>query len=247
MRRLSFRSSARALALAATLAACALPSEPARAAESGAAAQVERLIAARLEVPPDALRVDGFDVPFGLDASERLVIDDESLSGPMVGAIVVRARITRAGAADRHVSLRGKVALRRERLRLARALPRGTVLTPSDVVADLVWDDGSEVLPEAEEVIGLETRRAIPLNQALRATDLGEPTMVKRGQPVKIDYVSPGITVVGVGRAIGDGRRGDLVRVEMPGAARVIVAKVVSQGWVRASPESAAVTLGARR
>lgn len=251
MRALASRRLARALALAALLAVATLVvgggGGAALAADGGAAGQVEQLVAARLGVPPEALRVEGFEAPFGLDAGERLIVDDESLSGPLVGSIAVRARTTRAGAADRHVSLRGKVAVRRERLRVARALPRGTVLTPSDVVADLVWDDGSEVLPEAEEVIGLETRRAIPLNQALRATDLGEPTMVKRGQPVKIDYVSPGITVVGVGRAIGDGRRGDLVRVEMPGAARVIVAKVVSQGWVRASPESAAVTLGARR
>lgn len=263
---------ARALALAAALATtaplarahaadenggpdalAAAPSAPrstpsdARAARPDARADVERWLAARLDVPPEALKVEGFEVPFGLDRDERLVVDGDSLSGPLVGSIAIRARVARSGAADRYVSLRGKVALRRERLRVAHALPRGTILTASDVVADLVWDDGSQPLPEVEEVIGLETRRAIPVNQPLRPSDVGEPTLVKRGQPVRVDYLTPGISVVGTGRAIGDGRRGELVRIEMPGAARVIVGKVIAEGWVRASPESAAVKLGARR
>ncbi|MFN7954389.1 MAG: flagellar basal body P-ring formation chaperone FlgA [bacterium] len=209
-------------------------------------AQVARWIADRLQVPAELIRVDGFELPFGVPPSETLEILEDG-SGAMVGALTLRARVAGPDGHARLLSLRGRVALRRERLRAARAVPRGHVIEPEDVVADLVWDDGGQPLPVAEDVIGLEARRAIPANQPLRAADVGEPTLVKRGQPLKVDYLTPGLTVVGTGRALGDGRRGELVRVEMPGARRVITTKVIGEGWVRASPDAQPMLVGRNR
>ncbi len=219
---------------------------PGAAPVANAQDTVLRWIAERLQVPAELIRVEGFELPFGLGAGDHLAIVEDG-NGALVGPLTLRGRVSGREGSDRLVSLRGRVALKRERLRVARAIARGHVIEPEDVVADLVWDEGARELPLAEEVIGLEARRAIPANQLLRATDVAEPTLVKRGQPVKVDYLTPGLTVVGTGRALGDARRGELVRVEMPGARRVITTKVIGEGWVRASPDAQPVLLGRNR
>jgi len=229
---------AAAVLTAAALGTLGNPCARAEALDADAArTQVARLVATRLEAPLDAVHAEGFDLPQAIAADEHMSLEEDSLA-TMIGSVTLRARVTKPGSPDRHVALRGRITVRRERLRVARPVPRGQIVSPEDLVADVIWDDGTQQLPLAEDVIGQEARRALAANQPLRATDVGQPTMVKRGQLVKVDYVTRSLSVVGEGKALGDGHLGDVVRVEMPGTSRVLAARVVGSSWVRTSIET---------
>lgn len=100
--------------------------------------------------------------------------------------------------------------------RAARALPRGTVITPDDI---MVLGD---TLP-AELPLGWVTRRLVQPGEALRAPAVGPAPVVRTGHPVSLVAGSPLVRIVRTGSALEDGARGDTIRVRFHRGATITV------------------------
>lgn len=61
------------------------------------------------------------------------------------------------------------------------------------------------------------------------------PVVIKRGDPVTVDFIAPGFTIAAQGIAEGDARAGDRVRVRVEQKSAPIIGEAMDMGRVRVS------------
>lgn len=122
-----------------------------------------------------------------------------------------------------------RARLRAEVLVAARDIGAGAALTEADLryeARDL--SATPEAIGSLDATAGLVPRRALREGTLLQAKVLHEPVLVRRGQPVRIVARHGGaIAVESAGESLGQGKRGDAVRVRNLASGRVIEARVV--------------------
>lgn len=102
-----------------------------------------------------------------------------------------------------------------EVLVLLRDLARGQRIAEGDVD----WAPASSTraarngATDIDLVVGMEVKRSLKAGQPLQSSDLKQPTLIRRGEPVKLVYASPGLTLTVEGQAQGDAGKGESVRV----------------------------------
>jgi flagella basal body P-ring formation protein FlgA len=90
----------------------------------------------------------------------------------------------------------------------------GKVLADEDVLLERHDVSGiSDAVSDPQEVVGLSGKRALRTGEVLRKTLLMAPTVVKRGDPVRIVARRDEVEVSMGGEALDAGARGDTVRV----------------------------------
>jgi len=122
---------------------------------------------------------------------------------------------------------------------LGRPIPAGHVIDHSDidwlpVRADRVRADA---MMNPDDMVGLETRRALRPGEPVRAYDLQAPVVVERGEIVSLVFTVPGLSLTARARALEDAGENEIARfvnlqsnrtidamVEGPGRARVVTA-----------------------
>ena len=122
---------------------------------------------------------------------------------------------------------------------LGRPIPAGHVIDHSDidwlpVRADRVRADA---MMNPDEMVGLETRRALRPGEPVRAYDLQAPVVVERGEIVSLVFTVPDLSLTARARALEDAGENEIARfvnlqsnrtidamVEGPGRARVVTA-----------------------
>ena len=116
-----------------------------------------------------------------------------------------------------------------------RPVVRGHTLTAADVTLSEV--DTSRLhkayFTRLEDVVGLRTKRSIGSGKTLHAGLLRREQLVKRGAQVEIVAITGGLHVTMRGKALGDGGRGDRVRVKNLNSGRVITGTVSGRGVIR--------------
>lgn len=117
---------------------------------------------------------------------------------------------------------------------LVRDVPRGHVLSHGDVS----WEDANTARPirngaDMQMAVGLEVRRALKSGQALLTADLKQPTIIRKGEPVKIVYVSAGVRLSVDGIAQNEAAKGESVRVLNSYSKRTIDAVAEASGEAR--------------
>jgi len=112
----------------------------------------------------------------------------------------------------------------------SRALARDTVLAPGDVrlAASAPASVPAGALHDPALAVGRVLRRPADEGQALTASLLGAPTLVRRGQQVSVEARTGGLTVRMEGVARGEGALGDIIEVENGGSGRIVQAVVRS-------------------
>lgn len=83
-----------------------------------------------------------------------------------------------------------------------------------------------------DEATALEARRALPAGAVLTPNDARPPQLVKRGQSVTLIGRSGGIEVRAEGIAMGNGARGERVRVRNAGSKRIVEGVITADGVV---------------
>jgi flagellar basal body P-ring formation protein FlgA len=91
-------------------------------------------------------------------------------------------------------------------------------------------------LVETAAVVGSEAARRLPAGRALRARDVVEPRLVRRGRPVVMVYARAGLRVTALGRALDDGAMGATVRIANVDSNRRLEAVVVGPDEVVVGP-----------
>lgn len=129
----------------------------------------------------------------------------------------------------------GHVIWKREIPVLSHSLPVGTVISEADlkwvhIEEDRVSDD---IVAKADQLIGMETRRALSEDERIRTRDISQPRLVTRGGLVTIKVETPLMLITAQGRAMQDGAKGETVRVVNTQSNRTIEGIVESTGIVR--------------
>lgn len=97
----------------------------------------------------------------------------------------------------------------------ARAFVPGDIVQRADVkLGQAKWDSSDLPFHRLDDVLGMETKRAIVDGQVLKQDDLRSPLLVRRGDAVDVFARSAGIQVRTIARAQEDGGKGDLIVVE---------------------------------
>jgi flagella basal body P-ring formation protein FlgA len=116
---------------------------------------------------------------------------------------------------------------------LARNVERGEVLKSSDVVVER--RPKAEVGTDAagrDRAVGMQARRQLRANQALRVADLTKPDLVQRDQNVTLIYETAGLYLTVRGKALDSGTEGDVVNVMNLQSKRTVSGTVTGRGQV---------------
>jgi len=119
---------------------------------------------------------------------------------------------------------------------LARNVERGEVLKSSDVVVER--RPKAEVGADAaarDRAVGMQARRQLRANQALRVADLTKPDLVQRDQNVTLIYETAGLYLTVRGKALDSGTEGDVVNVMNLQSKRTVSGTVTGRGQVSIS------------
>lgn len=117
----------------------------------------------------------------------------------------------------------------------ARPIGRGQRIVAEDLRRERREVGGLSQRPliEPAEALGKQAARAIAANEILTPALVELPVAVKRGVAVKMLYETPRLAVEARGRALEDGRVGEIIRVKNPSSGKVVEAKVVDAHTVR--------------
>ncbi len=116
-------------------------------------------------------------------------------------------------------------------------IERGALISEADI--ELVERElnalGRNFFDDPAEVIGKTARRTIPAGGTFGPGAVEAAKLIQRGDNVRISAGSGGMVVSMQGKALSDGRAGELIRVENLSSKRIIQARVISAGEVSAS------------
>lgn len=117
---------------------------------------------------------------------------------------------------------------------LAHSVSRGDIITAADLKTERVplKRIGSNIVAQMDDVIGMQTKRALRPGDPLRSTDLKTPTMIEKGALITMTFAVPGIKLTNVGRALEAGGAGDIINVINPRSRQTVMARIVSQNQV---------------
>ena len=116
---------------------------------------------------------------------------------------------------------------------LARNVERGEVLKSSDVVVERrpKAEAGADAAAR-DHAVGMQARRQLRANQALRVADLTKPDLVQRDQNVTLIYETAGLYLTVRGKALEGGTEGDVVNVMNLQSKRTVSGTVSGRGQV---------------
>ncbi len=115
-----------------------------------------------------------------------------------------------------------------------RDVPRGHVISSSDVS----WEAANPSRPirggaDMQAAIGMEVKRAIKSGQPLLTSDLKQASVIRKGEPVKLVYVSAGVRLSVDGIAQNEAAKGEAVRVLNSYSKRTVDAVAEATGEAR--------------
>ena len=131
--------------------------------------------------------------------------------------------------------VQGKVEVFEEVLVAARPLARGRLLAAGDLKRDSrpVSRLSSGYFTDGQALVGMKVKRPIRSGMPIGRHMVEARKVVRRGERVMILAESGGVTVRMAGKALTDGAKGDLIRVENLSSKRTVEAVVASPGRVR--------------
>lgn len=116
----------------------------------------------------------------------------------------------------------------------SRPLKRGDIVTTVDLSQAVVNLSSIRqgLVTQREHLLGQEVQRPIAKGDTFRASALGAPLVIKRGDLVMIELRSGAISVSAQGTAMANGRIGERIRIRNGQSDRIIHAEVVAAGKV---------------
>ncbi len=127
-----------------------------------------------------------------------------------------------------HISVRHKVPV------LSKRLEAGTTVSAADIDWLSVPDDRmGGIVTNPEQLVGRELRRDTDSQQPISEHDIIPPRLVVRGTLITMRIETPFMMVTAQGRALQDGKRGDIVRITNTQSNRMVEGTVEGAGLVR--------------
>jgi flagella basal body P-ring formation protein FlgA len=111
---------------------------------------------------------------------------------------------------------------------LARPVSRGDILAQKDFIHQSTTPAAARYSLRAEDAAGKEAKRAIAAGVPLRASDIGPPTLIRRGDAISLVYRDGRLTITSPGKALSDGSAGAAIRIVNLASDRTLDARVLS-------------------
>jgi flagella basal body P-ring formation protein FlgA len=115
---------------------------------------------------------------------------------------------------------------------LAHDVARGDLLAAADFVLE-ERPGPPPSLATPDQILGKEALRPLRAGTLVRASDVAEPRLVKRGEPVTLVIRQSNLLITAAGRALADGRLGQTVRVVTTGTSRTLEGTAAGPATVR--------------
>jgi len=117
---------------------------------------------------------------------------------------------------------------------LVRDVARGHVIGSGDVI----WEAANPARPirngaDMQAAVGMEMKRAVKAGQPLLTGDLKQAALIRKGEPVKLVYVSAGVRLSVDGVAQNEAAKGEPVRVLNSYSKRTVEAVADASGEAR--------------
>jgi flagella basal body P-ring formation protein FlgA len=172
------------------------------------------------------------------EASDTMALDGLTID-PRTGrfTVFVTAPPNAANAQRQRVS--GRVVYQETIAVPSRGMSIGDVFGPNDVT--LVKLPRDHIVPDAvtsaQALIGKAARRILTAGETVRAGDIGEPVVIRKGDLVTIELDTGSMQLTAQGKALDDGALGAAIRVSNTQSNRTIDAQV-------AGPNQVVITAG---
>jgi flagella basal body P-ring formation protein FlgA len=130
--------------------------------------------------------------------------------------------------------IRAEIEVRRTAQVVARAAPRGTMLTEDHVTPRAMWL--APDIDPAATVVGEVAARRLDPGAIIEAGDVAPPMIVGRGKVTMLHCVAGAVALRTPARALEDGRDGETIRFEMLSTGKRVTARITGtpNGPVRA-------------
>lgn len=109
-------------------------------------------------------------------------------------------------------------------------MKRGTQITADDI--KIHSDNESEYQALAAQYVGMSVVRTISSGAIVRPRDVAEPVQVRRNSSVKMIYRLGRMEITATGRALGEGRMGDIISVMNIDSRKRVEGRVTGMGTV---------------
>lgn len=133
------------------------------------------------------------------------------------------------------IYLRAHISMQQNIVHAKHLISRGTVITKSDLVVDSikVFSSNSRYFESTNDIIGKVAKRSIARGKKITAASLKPAIIIKRGQQVMIIAKISGLLIRTKGKALSDGVKGQLVKVENNRSKRELQATVIAPNTVK--------------
>lgn len=117
---------------------------------------------------------------------------------------------------------------------LSREMQSGEIIQQSDLVLMRIPQSklGKDFIRNPLDAVGCKLKRKIKANLALRNAWLWSPPLVKRGERVQMTFRRGGIFLSAEGEALGNGRRGDMIKVRNSRSKKILSGRVIGRNQV---------------
>lgn len=109
-------------------------------------------------------------------------------------------------------------------------LTRGTMIVSSDLSVET--EDETERQALLSQYVGMSVIRTISSGSEIKPKDVAAPVQVKRNSTVKMIYRMGRLEISATGRALGEGRMGDIITVMNTDSRKRVEGRVTGMGIV---------------
>ncbi len=174
---------------------------------------------------------------------------DPSETGPLMP---LRISLDRGGrfdivfkTDDKEIRITGAASEAYDTVVATRSLNRGDILRESDVTIEKrsKWEIPNDPMRDLSAAIGMAMQQNLRSGQPIRSSDIARPQLVKRGEPVLMNYQVPGIALTVRGKAEDGGALGDTVNITNIQSKRTVQGIVSGPGQVTVTSLTPQITV----
>ncbi|MDA0231203.1 MAG: flagellar basal body P-ring formation chaperone FlgA [Proteobacteria bacterium] len=192
---------------------------------------------------------DGFGEAYEIELSSHIAPIHVAYGGAAAVEVIsfdtdarrTRFRATIAAPANdpsaRHLRVSGRI-FRTELLPVVnRRIDSGETIRKADVAWRRLRISaiGNGTVSSMEELVGMNTRRPLQADAAVRRADLRTPILIAKGSSVKMVYRNRGLLLIALGRAVEDGAAGQEMRIMNMQSKSIVLAKAIGPDTVAVS------------
>ncbi|MFT5005580.1 MAG: flagella basal body P-ring formation protein FlgA [Paracoccaceae bacterium] len=104
------------------------------------------------------------------------------------------------------------------------------VISPGDVMLKPVDLEGA--ISDLAEIVGKEARISLYPGRPIRRGDVGPPAIINRNDVVTLVFNKGGLQIIAVGRSLGRGSAGEMIRVMNTASRTTISGRIQSDGSI---------------